>query len=88
MMIKKNCLTGTSVRNLQAFAVLDNVFLRGTSPHLCSVVLDTISAVYQCDSANYFILESQNTLSTFAERIHNKPKEIQVRKFNFNLIFI
>lgn len=68
------------MRNVQAFNVLQVVFLRGTTPNLCSVILDAISAVYQSDAANYFILESQHTLSTFAEKIHTKPKEIQVRE--------
>ncbi|XP_063602948.1 WD repeat and FYVE domain-containing protein 3-like [Penaeus indicus] len=72
---------GASVRNVQAFNVLQSVFLRGTTSHLCSVVLDAISAVYHSDSANYFILEPQHTLSTFAEKIHTKPKEIQEKYF-------
>ncbi|KAG7173359.1 WD repeat and FYVE domain-containing protein 3-like [Homarus americanus] len=72
---------GTSVRNVQAFNVLQSVFLRGTTSNLCSVVLDAISAVYHSDSANYFILEPQHTLSTFAEKIHSKPKEIQEKYF-------
>lgn len=72
------CWAGASVRNVQAFNVLQSVFLRGTTANLCSVILDAISAVYHSDSANYFILEPQHTLSTFAEKIHLKPKEIQV----------
>ncbi|CAL4106427.1 unnamed protein product, partial [Meganyctiphanes norvegica] len=72
---------GASVRNVQAFNVLQTVFLRGTTANLCSVVLDAISAVYHSDSANYFILETQHTLSSFAEKIHTKPKEIQEKKF-------
>ncbi|XP_063865461.1 WD repeat and FYVE domain-containing protein 3-like isoform X1 [Scylla paramamosain] len=72
---------GASVRNVQAFSVLQSVFLRGTTSNLCSVILDAISAVYQSDVANYFILESQHTLSNFAEKIHSKPKEIQEKYF-------
>ncbi|XP_045600783.1 WD repeat and FYVE domain-containing protein 3 isoform X4 [Procambarus clarkii] len=72
---------GASVRNVQAFNVLQSVFLRGTTSNLCSVVLDAISAVYHSDSANYFILEPQHTLSSFAEKIHAKPKEIQEKYF-------
>ncbi|XP_068245244.1 WD repeat and FYVE domain-containing protein 3 isoform X2 [Palaemon carinicauda] len=72
---------GASVRNVQAFNVLQSVFLRGTTANLCSVILDAISAVYHSDSANYFILEPQHTLSTFAEKIHTKPKEIQEKYF-------
>lgn len=45
---------------------------------LCSQILDAISGVYHADNANYFILESQHTLSQFAEKIHTKTPEIQV----------
>ncbi|KAK8719520.1 hypothetical protein OTU49_013984, partial [Cherax quadricarinatus] len=72
---------GASVRNVQAFNVLQSVFLRGTTSNLCSVVLDAISAVYHSDAANYFILEPQHTHSAFAEKIHSKPKEIQEKYF-------
>ena len=48
--------------------------------HLCSTILDVISSIYHQDNANYFILESQCTLSQFAEKIHLKHEEIQVRQ--------
>ncbi|XP_043246907.1 WD repeat and FYVE domain-containing protein 3-like, partial [Amphibalanus amphitrite] len=72
---------GTSVRNVHAFQVLQTVFLRATSSSLCCVILDTISSVYHADRANYFILESQHTISQFAEKIHQKPKEAQDKFF-------
>ncbi|KAF0297847.1 WD repeat and FYVE domain-containing protein 3 [Amphibalanus amphitrite] len=71
----------TSVRNVHAFQVLQTVFLRATSSSLCCVILDTISSVYHADRANYFILESQHTISQFAEKIHQKPKEAQDKFF-------
>ena len=71
-------ISGSSVRNLQAFSILQTAFLKATTTLLCSVILDSISAVYHADSANYFILEPHSTLSTFAEKIHFKPIEIQV----------
>lgn len=43
--------------------------------------MDAISSIYHSDNANYFILESQNTLSQFIERIHHKPDEIQQKLF-------
>lgn len=49
---------------------------------LCSMILDAISSIYHSDDANYFILESQNTLSQFTERIHNKSAEIQQKLFH------
>lgn len=72
---------GTSVRNVHAFQVLQNVFLKSNSPSLCCTILDAISSVYHSDNANYFILESQNTLSQFAEKIHEKNPEIQEKFF-------
>lgn len=68
---------GSSVRNIQAFHVLQSTFIKSTSHILCSTILDAISSVYHSDNANYFILENQNTLSQFMERIHHKSPEIQ-----------
>lgn len=45
---------------------------------MCSTILDVLSSIYHQDTANYFILESQNTLSQFAEKIFLKPQDIQV----------
>lgn len=72
---------GGSVRNIQAFQVLQSVFVKSNSPLLCCTILDAISSVYHSDNANYFILEGQNTLSQFAEKIHLKNPEIQEKFF-------
>ncbi|KAK9687952.1 FYVE zinc finger [Popillia japonica] len=72
---------GTSVRNVQSFHVLQSTFLKSNSPMLCSTILDAISSIYHSDNANYFILENQNTLSQFTEKIHYKPPEIQKKLF-------
>ncbi|XP_077999760.1 WD repeat and FYVE domain-containing protein 3-like [Glandiceps talaboti] len=72
---------GVSVRNIQAFQVLQTVFLKAQTTQLCSTIIDVVSTVYNSDNANYFILESQNTISTFVEKIHNKPTEIQEKLF-------
>lgn len=72
---------GTSVRNIQAFQVLQTTFIKSNSPLLCCTILDAISSIYHSDDANYFILESQNTLSQFTERIHYKSPDIQQKLF-------
>ncbi|KAH8377111.1 hypothetical protein KR093_003521 [Drosophila rubida] len=77
----------TCVRNVYAFQVLQTVFLKSTTPALCCTILDAISRVYHSENANYFILESEHTLSTFAERIHQKSPQIQ-EKFYDLLEFI
>lgn len=71
----------TCVRNVHAFQVLQNVFLKSSSTTLCCTILDAISSVYHSDNANYFILESQNTLSQFTEKIHLKTLDIQEKFF-------
>ncbi|XP_059046581.1 WD repeat and FYVE domain-containing protein 3 [Achroia grisella] len=72
---------GQAVRNVQAFQVLQSVFIKSNSPALCCTILDAISSVYHADNANYFILENQNTLSQFSEGIHTKNAEIQEKFF-------
>ncbi|CAM1304230.1 WDFY3 (predicted) [Pycnogonum litorale] len=72
---------GVSIRNVQAFQVLQSVFLKANSNTLCSISLDAINSVYHSDPANYFILESQHTLSQFAEKIYLKPTEVQEKFF-------
>lgn len=72
---------GASVRNIHAFHVLQTVFLKSNSPGLCCTILDAISSVYHSDNANYFILENQNTLPQFAEKIYLKTQEIQEKFF-------
>ncbi|XP_053612398.1 WD repeat and FYVE domain-containing protein 3 isoform X1 [Plodia interpunctella] len=72
---------GQAVRNVQAFQVLQSVFMKSNSAALCCTILDAISSVYHADNANYFILENQNTLSQFSERIYTKSAEIQEKFF-------
>ncbi|KAL4240237.1 WD repeat and FYVE domain-containing protein 3 [Mactra antiquata] len=85
---------GVSVRNIQAFQVLQSVFLKAQSSHLCNTILDVMSSIYHQDNANYFILEPQHTLSQFAEKIHLKSPDVQEKFFEllefivFNLNFV
>nr|XP_037269371.1 WD repeat and FYVE domain-containing protein 3-like isoform X4 [Rhipicephalus microplus] len=72
---------GTSVRNIQAFQVLQTVFPKAQTVHLSSLLLDAISTIYHSDKANYFILESSHPLSHFSEKIHLKTSEIQEKFF-------
>ncbi|KFO35303.1 WD repeat and FYVE domain-containing protein 3 [Fukomys damarensis] len=71
---------GHSVRNIQAFAVLQNAFLKAKTSFLAQIILDAITNIYMADSANYFILEPQHTLSQFAEKISKLP-EVQNKYF-------
>ena len=58
------------------------IWFQAQSRHLCNTILDVISSLYHQDNANYFILETQCTLSQFAEKIHTKHDEIQVSTTN------
>jgi hypothetical protein len=69
---------GSSVRNIPAFQVLHSAFIKSSTSALASVVLDAVSTIFHSDPANYFILESQNTLNQFAEKIHLKGLDVQV----------
>lgn len=71
---------GHTVRNIQAFSVLQNAFLKAKTSRLACMLLDAIGNIYAAESANYFILESQHTLSQFAERVAKLP-EAQTKYF-------
>ncbi|XP_028851764.1 WD repeat and FYVE domain-containing protein 3 isoform X2 [Denticeps clupeoides] len=71
---------GHTVRNIQAFSVLQNAFLKTKSSRLQRIILEAISNIYLADSANYFILEPQHTLSQLAEKVAKVP-EVQAKYF-------
>lgn len=81
------------MRNLQAFSVLQNAFLRAKTSRLARMVLDAIANIYAAEPANYFILEAQHTLSQFADRVAKLP-EAQAKYFEllefvvFNLNYV
>ncbi|XP_069782164.1 WD repeat and FYVE domain-containing protein 3 isoform X4 [Narcine bancroftii] len=71
---------GRTVKNIQAFSVLQITFLKVKTSDLARIILDAISNIYMGDNANYFILEPQHTLSQFAEKISKAP-EVQPKYF-------
>ena len=72
---------GVSVRNTNAFQVLQTVWVRCESTLLSSTILDVILSLYQQDPANYFILLPQRTISTLTDRLTEKPIENMQRFF-------
>ncbi|XP_052069301.1 WD repeat and FYVE domain-containing protein 3-like isoform X1 [Mytilus californianus] len=72
---------GVSVRNIQAFQVLQSVFMKGSTSCLCNTILEVINSIYHQDNANYFILEPQHTMSQFVEKIYLKPQDVQEKFF-------
>ncbi|CAI4227406.1 unnamed protein product [Auanema sp. JU1783] len=69
----------TSVRNLQAFKLLYEVYLNSELDNICSTVLDAIHSIYTSDPANYFILDKEYPLSLFVDHMHTKSKEVQLK---------
>ena len=69
------------MRNLQAFQVLQSVFLKCSSASLGGTILDAISTIYHGDNANFFLLQNQHTLSQAAEKIAGKPRAVQEKYF-------
>ena len=70
------------MRNVQAFQVLEQVFIRGRTVILCQGALDGILNIYRRDPANYFILAGQQTISTFTEPLLEKRAEIFPKLFH------
>ena len=69
---------GSTVRNLSAFQILQDVFLASGSSHLCCSIVDAILNIYRSDPANYFILKPLQTVSLFLEVLPQKSIDIQV----------
>ena len=55
------------------------MFLKSQTCHLCLIILEVIDSIFHQDKANYFIIEPQSTLPEFAEVIHTKPADVQVK---------
>ncbi|VDP03797.1 unnamed protein product [Soboliphyme baturini] len=68
---------GRSVKNLKAFEVLENVFLRSRQNYVLSSVLDVVHSIVCSDQANYFILEPRSFLGRFVETLDSKSDDIR-----------
>lgn len=69
---------GTCVRNLDAYKVIESCFWRARTDRLQSLLLDSMASIYKADPANYFILDTIYPLSALLDRMHNKPKRVQI----------
>ncbi|KAK0399841.1 hypothetical protein QR680_003241 [Steinernema hermaphroditum] len=70
---------GLSVRNLDAFNLLVQMFIQGKNDYVASTVADVVQNIYSCDAVNYFILDKDYPLSQFIEHMDDKPTPIQVK---------
>lgn len=70
-----------SVKNLSAFNVVQSLWFKCKSTFVQELILAGLFSLYRDDRANYFILDSQNTLPQFAERLHLRSVSVQERFF-------
>uniref|UniRef100_A0A1I7XJY6 DUF2013 domain-containing protein n=1 Tax=Heterorhabditis bacteriophora TaxID=37862 RepID=A0A1I7XJY6_HETBA len=70
---------GLSVRNMQAFSLLYQIYLESKNQKVCATVIDVIHSIYTCDPANYFILDKEYPLSILIENMENKDKFVRNR---------
>ncbi|KAL1780563.1 WD repeat-and FYVE domain-containing protein 4 isoform X1 [Sigmodon hispidus] len=74
--------SGVTVKNLQAFQVLQNVFHRASDSVLCTKVLLAIKTMWAWNPRNFFLLEwTLQPISQFVEIIPLKPSSVQVHFF-------
>ncbi|XP_027715064.1 WD repeat- and FYVE domain-containing protein 4 isoform X3 [Vombatus ursinus] len=87
--------SGMTVKNLQAFQVLQNAFQKTSDPFLCRKILSSIKTIWTWNGRNFFLLEwTLQPISQFVEIIHLKPPLAQMQFFQllesvvFDLSFI
>ncbi|XP_074230467.1 WD repeat- and FYVE domain-containing protein 4 isoform X2 [Camelus bactrianus] len=74
--------SGVTVKNLQAFQVLQNVFHKASDPVLCTKVLLSIKTMWTWNARNFFLLEwTLQPISQFVEIVPLKPTPVQVHFF-------
>lgn len=71
-----------TVKNLQAFQVLQNVFHKASNPVLCTKVLSAIRTMWVWNARNFFLLEwTLQPISQFVEIVPLKPAPVQKQFF-------
>ncbi|XP_051474966.1 WD repeat- and FYVE domain-containing protein 4 [Apus apus] len=74
--------SGMTVKNLQAFQVLQSIFQKSNDQHLCGRILAAISTIWAWDTMNFFLLEwTLQPISQFTDIINFKPHAVQVHFF-------
>lgn len=86
---------GVTVKNLQAFQVLQNLFHRASDSVLCIQVLLAIKTMWAWNPRNFFLLEwTLQPISQFVEIIPLKPTPVQEHFFQlletlvFKLLYV
>ncbi|KAM7072689.1 WD repeat- and FYVE domain-containing protein 4 isoform 1-T3 [Molossus nigricans] len=74
--------SGVTVKNLQAFQVLQNVFHKASDPILCTKILSAVRAMWAWNARNFFLLEwTLQPISKFVEIVPQKPAQVQKHFF-------
>nr|XP_024109991.2 WD repeat- and FYVE domain-containing protein 4 [Pongo abelii] len=74
--------SGVTVKNLQAFQVLQNVFHKASDSVLCIQVLSAIRTMWAWNARNFFLLEwTLQPISQFVEIMPLKPAPVQEHFF-------
>ncbi|KAK2523488.1 Wdfy4 [Columba guinea] len=74
--------SGMTVKNLQAFQVLQSIFQKSNDQHLCGRILAAIGTIWAWDTVNFFLLEwTLQPINQFMDIIHFKPHPVQVQFF-------
>ncbi|PNI21917.1 WDFY4 isoform 3 [Pan troglodytes] len=74
--------SGVTVKNLQAFQVLQNVFHKASDSVLCIQVLSVIRTMWAWNARNFFLLEwTLQPISQFVEIMPLKPAPVQEHFF-------
>ncbi|XP_035394817.1 WD repeat- and FYVE domain-containing protein 4 [Cygnus atratus] len=74
--------SGMTVKNLQAFQVLQSIFQKSNDQHLCGRILGAIGTIWAWNMVNFFLLEwTLQPINKFTDIIHFKPHPVQVQFF-------
>jgi len=73
--------SGLTVKNLDAFKVLQETFLQSKDQDLCLHILHELQNIYDSDNSNFFALSSLHTLTQFIEKAPTKAKIVQSEIF-------
>uniref|UniRef100_A0A5S6QX43 WD repeat and FYVE domain-containing protein 3 n=1 Tax=Trichuris muris TaxID=70415 RepID=A0A5S6QX43_TRIMR len=73
---------GRIVRNMDAFEVLETVFILSNQTTICCTVLDVLYSIFSADPMNYFLLETRCPIGKFVETVNAKSLKTQRKLFD------
>eukprot|EP00795_Rhopilema_esculentum_P008037 gene8037-13951_t len=74
-------VSGLTVRNLDAFIVLQETFLQSRDEELCLHILHAVQNIYNSDAWNFFVLSNLHTLTQFIDKAPTKTRVVQAETF-------